>query len=385
MTIRSTQNLLRSEHERLIMDSLIASPKSCSELSKILGISNTAVKICIVELSSAGLVRRAPDSSPSSHFGRRPIRFEVNGSIGVFCVLSIGIEESQVVLHNLLGETISTEVIACGGKITKNTLDTLKGSIQERLEGLVPPLPLLNITVSTPGKIDSEGHYFFARHIDDYEAIDFPSFLASFKVPVHVYKDTNLGCLGEKFKGSFSKEEKNVYYAYIGYEGGGSLYLDGSVYHGSHGFAGEVSSFSHVDDLSSSSEKGAFFTLENIEERIGEGHIGLKAMKERVASHDKKTIEALTFAAKKNALELLAISNLLDVEAIVVGGPIVTLGPSFTSTLSDCFKEYDANKGECILRISSLPEAAIMGGYVKGKEDFYATTFASLAKKRSDK
>jgi predicted NBD/HSP70 family sugar kinase len=383
ISIRCSQDLLRSEHERLIMDLLFAGPKSCSDISKLLPLSNTAAKICIDELSLAGLVKKSLDSSPSSHYGRHPINFEADPSIGVLCVIALDIEESQIVLHDIMGRIFLKKVIPCGGKINRDILKTIKDDAYSMLNSLKPRLPLLNITISTPGKIDFSGHYFYARNIDDYATINLQDIFSSFKAPVNVYRDTNLGCLGERIKGSFTSEDKNVYYAYIDYEAGGSLYLDGSFYHGSHGFAGETSSFNKVDSLSSLSLKGTFATLKGIEDKVGEGHIGLKGLQERIASNDEKTIEAIVNAAKEDALELLSISNLLDTDAIVVGGPIVSLGSTFTKPLCDYFVKYDANKGECSLRISALDEASIIGAFVKGREDFLANTFDSLAKKRN--
>lgn len=385
ITLRNAQSLLRSQNEGLIMDSLTSGPKCCSDLARLHSLSNTAVKICIVELVSTGLVVKDKDISSTIHIGRHPIEYMINPAFGVLCAIALGTRDTEVLFYDLAGNIVSEKHIYSEGTITKNTLANIKDAVLSLSNALPPNIKLRNITVSTPGKIDSDGHYFFARHIDDYSSIDYVSYFSSFGVPVKVYRDTNLACLGERNGKLIKPTDKNVYYAYIDYEAGGSLFLESGLYLGSHGFAGECSSYTNSDAVAASSSKGHYKTLEEIETEVGEGHIGVDALRSRAEEGDHKVIEAITLAAKEDALELLAISNLLDVDAIILGGPITKLGPVFNDAIVKYFKEFDANRGECSLRISLSTNPASIGALIQGRNDLLVTEFALLAKNRREK
>ena len=79
--------------------------------------------------------------------------------------------------------------------------------------------------------------------IPGYDGTDFRGALGSlFHVPVHALNDANAAALGECFMGA-AKGCKNVLMVTLGTGVGGGIVVDGKLYNGTHGLAGEIGHF----------------------------------------------------------------------------------------------------------------------------------------------
>lgn len=119
------------------------------------------------------------------------------------------------------------------GKVVKEEVDKLLIQTKvEKIDGL---------GVGTPGPLDIEkGWILSSANLANTEPIDLKSLLdAEFNIPVRFDRDTNVALLGEAWVGA-AAGTKNVVMLTLGTGVGGAILIDGKLYQGWSGKAGEL-------------------------------------------------------------------------------------------------------------------------------------------------
>ncbi len=157
-------------------------------------------------------------------------------------------------------------------------------------------------------------------------------------LPVTVENEANLAALAERWDGAAHDLASFVHVT--GEVGvGAGIVIDGELYRGSRGFAGEIG---HITVAPGGARcacgaQGCLETLAGIEslrERAGMarpdgvGELAVaEALAERAAASDPATLAAVDEAGAALGMALAAAINLLDLEAVVLGGSFTPLGP----------------------------------------------------------
>ena len=283
--IFQSQNNIRVSNQIALIESLKDGPKSITNLAKEMSLSYTALVKIIDELSSNGLLYVTQDLSCKKRKnakGRKPVLVSLNSKEGVVCAIDLSRRDISICLADLSNRIIVRDSLEDVAIITSKTLDRVVQKVKKLLalpeaEGL----PLLSICISSPGKIDkTTGAYIYAPKIANAEQVNLPSFLKShFGVDVYIYNDVNLGLVGEKSFGCIPKDAQDVLFAFCDMTSGSGLMLNGQLYEGFNGFAGEFAHYHSVDELSKKSRSGKLYTVgeiyldikESIE--IGRAHV----------------------------------------------------------------------------------------------------------------
>ena len=93
---------------------------------------------------------------------------------------------------------------------------------------------------------------------------------------------------------------------------------------------------------------------------------------------------ALERSAQANALALLAMANLLDVEYLVIQGRIEVFGEEYRKKIDDYFHAYDLNHNTAKILYSSLKsQANLLGALYQGSNLFYLRRFGELTSERT--
>lgn len=212
-------------------------------------------------------------------------------------------------------------------------------------------------------------------------------------VPVLIENDVNLAALGiNKF--GIAKDAKNILVVYIGTGIGGALVFDKKLYRGTNFYAGEIGHML-VDKngpVCGCGKKGCLEAIasrsaivKNIEKDIKAKkqtkitklvpkgkQIKSKALANAVKLNDRITIKHVTQACKVIGTELANITNLLNVDLIVLGGGLVEALDKFVLPIIK--KSYklnalkDSAKGTAIKATKLGEDAALLGGIVLAEE-----------------
>jgi predicted NBD/HSP70 family sugar kinase len=148
------------------------------------------------------------------------------------------------------------------------------------------------------------------------------------RLPVTAENEANLAALAELWFGSLGLLRSFLYVSgEIGI--GGALVIDGELFRGAHGFAGEIGHVVVRPDgpqcrcgangcLEQYAGQAALLRAAGLDEKGGQG--GVEELARRAAAGDRTTVEALEQAGEMLGLVISGAVNVLDPDAVVLGG-----------------------------------------------------------------
>jgi predicted NBD/HSP70 family sugar kinase len=227
-------------------------------------------------------------------------------------------------------------------------------------------------------------------HYYTYASVDLPLrdlMEKEFNLPTLIENDATSACFGERWLG-LGQGFKNVLYMFSGV--GCGIVINGEVYRGTNGYAGEVSIYNYkeqdlfncamgngcflkrwemdlgiVDDvralLSKDKENAAKFfklTSSNI------NNVDLKSVFIAMRAKDAVVTGALETAAKRLGIKIAYLVNLFNPQIVVIGGGFEEAGEDFLKQVNSTVKEWAFREATEDLKIvfSQLKENAVALG-----------------------
>lgn len=192
------------------------------------------------------------------------------------------------------------------------------------------------IGIAVPGLIDSRTKLVvYSTFIPEHENEDFFGELESKTgVKVSVENDANSAAYGE-YKVGAGRGSKDMFYATLGTGVGGAFIIDGNIWRGAAGFAGE---FGHIsiksDGLNLEGVASAAGIVKRTKSRfhqddtsslskIGEQEITLKDVVNAANDQDDFARMMLERTGNYVGTAIASVINLLNIERIVIGGPVM--------------------------------------------------------------
>jgi predicted NBD/HSP70 family sugar kinase len=221
---------------------------SRAELAERMNLTRAAVTSIVSDLIEADIIREAESRVGGS--GRPPVILEINPGRGWVAGIDLGASHVSVVLSNFSAHVIQEQEkpldIADGPETCLGQANQLLEDLLNR-QGL-PKNCLLTIGMGVPGPIMSEAGTVIAPPIMPGWS-EFPirdTMEEYWKCPVSLNNDAELGALGEWAYGA-ARGEQNLVFVKVGTGVGAGLLLDGKIYHGATGAAGEIGHLT-IDD-----------------------------------------------------------------------------------------------------------------------------------------
>ncbi|MFF9567096.1 ROK family protein [Streptomyces sp. NPDC014685] len=235
----SQTSLHRANLERVVRAVRMAGSLTQAEIARSTGLSAATVSNIVRELKEGGTV----EVTPTSAGGRRARSVSLSGDAGVVIGVDFGHTHLRVAVGNLAHQVLAEEA---------EPLDVDASSAQGfgRAERLVKRLiettgisrdKVIGVGLGVPGPIDVESGTLGSTSIlPGWTGINPGKELAGrLGVPVHVDNDANLGALGELVWGS-GRGVKDLAYIKVADGVGAGLVIDGRIYRGPGGTAGEI-------------------------------------------------------------------------------------------------------------------------------------------------
>ncbi|MBW6462598.1 MAG: ROK family protein [Firmicutes bacterium] len=228
----------------------------------------------------------------------------------------------------------------------ESLIDTVKTMLidAKRETGSAADIKPLGLGICIAGFIESEqGIIYQSPNLDWVKPVHFRSMLESnFSCPVIIENDANAAVLGEVYYGA-AKGHDNVIYVTISTGIGGGLFLNGRIYRGSTGFAGEIG---HIKPFGTgrvckcggdncleiwaagSAIAMAAKTLWD-ENDPGIGPISTEWVFEQADQGNEIALSIINDAALKTGRGLANLVTLLNPSCIVVGGGVAAGRPDY--------------------------------------------------------
>ena len=215
---------------------------SRAEIAKRTKLSAPTVSRIVDQLMEEGLIREV-GLSKAEEVGRKAILLSFNHSIGYVIGVDIGEIKIRTALADIKGQVISyveKETLAEAGEYA--TLQKIIDSMREVLsEGKVGDEKLVAISLGAPGIVDVEkGIVLDAPNIKGWKNFPLKALIEShFNKAVGVDNDINLAVMGEQWIGK-GKNFRNMVFVSFRTGIGSGIIIDGKLYKGAHGAAGEI-------------------------------------------------------------------------------------------------------------------------------------------------
>lgn len=343
------RNEIRIDNQIEIINLLRRGKRTTTELAKRLGISFTAISNIIDELVRNNLIKYS-NKKESKTRGRNPVFVELNCDDGVVCCVDLSSYFIRIVIATLDNKVIVEDIIPDLGFLTFEHLEKIEQSIKTLLKRPeVNNRKLLSICITSPGLIRPDTYEFvYSRRVSGQTTINpVTYFTNAFNVKVEMHNDVKVGCLAELKYGVFPKKPFNGIFAHIGVYSSLSLVLNGKIYEGSNGFAGETPVYDFIEEENNSRIWNFRFyplfeiarTIENkkgLPLSVVNKYLDVDKIVKDFKNGDQITVEAIKESAMINAMTIFGLATILDIDYVVIEGKILDFGEEYL----DLIKQY---------------------------------------------
>ncbi len=358
--------LLKSLNERTVLETIrTGAPISRAEISRRAGISKPTVSLALQSLLDAGLVREADHDPGGPSYGA--VFFEPVPEAALVLGLDLGARFLRGAICDLRGEIRARQDVELGGADAGAALQailTLRDTLTQASE-LSPEL-IDSAVVGVPGVVDTDtGKLELATNVPGLGGMAFAAELQRrLGRPVTAENDINLAAVGEHWSG-VARGVDNFAFLSIGTGLGAGMILNGELYRGRHGAAGEVDlvaagSESDIDPCASAVSALAMRMAQGRADTSLEPPYAVPAVFGAARTGDPLAVQVVDEVARRIALHIVPISAVTDVALVVLGGGLGVNGDLLLGPIR-------ARLGGWLLypprvEVSSLGEAAVLSG-----------------------
>ncbi|BCV20644.1 ROK family transcriptional regulator [Moorella sp. Hama-1] len=337
--------LLQEMNRAKVLETIRASgPIARVDIARQTHLSPTTVASLVSDLIADGWVRSVGEGR--SRGGRKPTLLEFNARAGYIVAVDVTdsylttaltdlnaqeLEQERTIPHQLAGDALAERIGAEVGRVLST------GGARE--------LPVVGIGISTPGLVDAgAGVIRYSLKLNWMDLPLGPALAQRFHNPVYVENDTNAAAIGEKWFGA-GRPFANMVYVSIGSGVGAGLILNGEVFRGFTGSAGELGHMS-IDKGGERCECGNIGCLENlvawpaiwarVTKAVKRGvptviteivenidQVTPEILNKAALAGDQLAVNALAEAGVSLGIGLANLINLLNPEAIILGGSLL--------------------------------------------------------------
>lgn len=237
----ANQVLVRKLNTSLVLHCLrTRGPLSRASLSAAIGLNRSTVSSLINGLLDENLVREI--GLQASERGRPGMLLELNPAGGCAVGIEIGVDFLSITLTDFVAQPMWCQRIVSDPMDGQDViLERAEGMVQEALDrGMSQNLRPLGIGLGVPGLVDTrQGSLVFAPNLGWNDVPLRPMWTSRFDLPVFVENEANAAALGEYYFG-VAQDVENLIYLSAGIGLGGGIIVNGSLFRGSSGYAGEV-------------------------------------------------------------------------------------------------------------------------------------------------
>ena len=357
--------IIRYPNKDAILDLVRRAPEGISraEIAQKLRVSRSTVTVIVDELIECGLVFER--GAGVSRGGRRPIVLEINPEAGIVIGIDIGATHTLVLVADMRGKVLADAEmpldIAKGPETCLSQINNLVDANLWQVNGSLDDVKAIGVGVPGP-VIKSKGIVSAPPIMPGWDGFAIRQRLEEhWHKPITLDNDADLGAVGEWEFGA-GRGQANLVYIKIGTGIGCGILLDGQIYYGVLGTAGEIG---HV----TISEDGPPCTCGNY--GCLEAMAGGRAIAQR-AQLAIKAGQRTTLADLNHGREITA----RDVAEAAQAGDMVS-----QQLLSDAGRHIGSALASLINLLN--PGLVLVGGGVTGSGDFLLSPIRQAVNERT--
>lgn len=328
----NTTSVLRIMNERAVYERIrVLGPVSRPQLASATGLSKPTISLALADLERAGLVVSVGHRTGSA--GRAAALYEIRPEAGWVIGIDVGREWIRAALVDLGGEIAVREDVPAGSDDATELIGRISGLVDALADAASGEIT--HIVLGTPGVYDDDQRRLhLAPNLPGWDLPGVTDRLAArLPAPIAIENDIALAALGEQGYGLGAGVRHFVYLS-IGTGIGMGIIVDGELYRGARGAAGEIAflPMGEGDPLAQASGIRRHGMLESVAsahgvvataQRLGmSGQVTAKRVFDEARSGDPVAERAVAHEADHVARALAGVVALLDPELVVLGGGI---------------------------------------------------------------
>lgn len=344
-------------------------PISRAQLAGVTGLNKSTVSSLVDELIERRLVRETGMNTAGA--GRPAALLEINPQVGLILGVELGVDFISVAVTDFLGTIIWRKREDAGPtedheRAINQTLTIVKEAMAA---GKRKRLPILGLGLTTPGTVNvKEGLLIFAPNLH-WRHVPFGKIFSEHtKLRVFVENDANAAAVAEHLFGT-TRRAQDFLFVFAGVGIGGGLFLNGKLYRGKNGYAGEIGHFpimaEPLQTVCHCGNRGCWETYANqysiiqriqarlevkrssiIPQLMAEQNspLTIALIKQAADAGDQEAIESFAEAGRAMGQGFAGLINIFNPEKIVLGGPLSIAGEYLLPDIKET------------IRLHSLPE-----------------------------
>jgi len=354
MSIKNTadQAFVRETNLSLVLRLIHSqSPLSRAQLAGITGLNKSTVSSLVDELIEHKFVHETGSNTGGT--GRPATLLEINPQAGNIVGVELGVDFVSVAVTDVLGNILwrkreETNPTDDQEKVINQTLKIVKDAITT---GKRKNYKFLGMGLSTPGTVDlNKGLLIFAPNLHWHNVPFEQIFSEQTKLKVFIENDANAAAIAEHLFGT-TRQCQDFLFVFAGVGIGGGLFLNGKLYRGRNGYAGEIGHSpimaEPLQTVCHCGNRGCWETYANqysiiqrVQARleVKRSSIIPKLMAEQMAplsiplikqaadAGDKEATDSFAEAGRAMGQGFAGLINIFNPEKIILGGPLSIAG-----------------------------------------------------------
>jgi glucokinase-like ROK family protein len=239
--ITGDQEKVRKINKSIVMNTLrLHAPISRARVATLTGLNRGTVSNIVNVLIDDGLV--SENEQEESKVGRPGISLRLKPDGGAVVGLEIGVDFVTIVLTNFVAETLWETKIEISPSQSQTGIISQAEQLVEHALSIAREQDLrpLGIGIGLPGLINLDrGELIIAPNLNWKNLPLRVMWNQRFGLTVYIENDPNLAALGEYYFGVASGVDNFIYLS-SGIGLGGGIMINGSLFRGGHGYAGEI-------------------------------------------------------------------------------------------------------------------------------------------------
>jgi len=329
------------------------SKASRAKLAIKVGLNKSTSSSLVQELIERDLLRETGKNQESA-IGRPATFLEINSQAGFIIGVDLSVDFVLVMVTDFCGQSVWEEKFFMEAKndqahIIAKMLEMVNKAISACTE---KKQRILGLGLAVPGLVDTNrDNLIYAPHLD-WKGIPFRKILfeATALQNIHIENDANAATIGEHIYG-VARRTGDFIFVFVGKGIGSGLFLDGKLYRGKDGFAGEIGHLPIISEplnivcdcgksgcWEAYANESTLLNLANarIEERkskiisdlMKEQHapISLSILKQAADAGDKDSLDIFSDAGEAIGIGISGLINIFNPDKVIVGGPISISG-----------------------------------------------------------
>ncbi len=364
-------------------------PISRAQLAVVTGLNKSTISSLVDDLIASKLVNEAGSNSTGA--GRPATMLEINPHAGLIIGVELGVDFVSVAVTDFLGNiTWRRREDANPNEGQQKMIDQTLRIVHEAMNaGKKKNTHFLGLGLATPGTVDlKEKVLIFAPNLH-WRNVPFGKiFSEQTKLKVFVENDANAAATAEHLFGT-ARRCQDFLFVFAGVGIGGGLFLNGKLYRGKNGYAGEIGHSPIMAEPSQTvchcGNRGCWETYANqysiiqrvqarlevkrtsiIPKLMAEQNspLTIPLIKQAADAGDREAIDSFAEAGHAMGQGLAGLVNIFNPDKIILGGPLSLAGeyllPSIRETVSRHSMPEIDQQAEVVLSPFG-PDASLIG------------------------